>query len=192
VTVCEGVEIVDTGEIEEEIFYPAYKRAAETRENAIPYFEAQEEHALVAIVLPELEATSPSSEVFGAKAKVLKDLIEHHADEEEDEMLPKAKKLLGKERLGELGAEMAARKEELLHTPRKRGARAQVTVPDRAPRFDASARSSRPDQVALRTSPDSGRSSSFPRLRRERMLARVSPGVGRARARPPGARSPPA
>ena len=112
--------------IEEEIFYPAYKRAAETREDSIPYFEAHEEHALVDVVLPELEATSPSSEVFGAKAKVLKDLIEHHADEEEEEMLPKARRLLGKEKLGELGAEMAQRKEQLLNAPaRKRAPRAR-------------------------------------------------------------------
>jgi hemerythrin-like domain-containing protein len=106
-------EIRVHAQLEEEIFYPAYQRAAKSHDESKLYFEAVEEHRLVDIVLPELEGTDPSSEVFGARAKVLKDLVEHHADEEEDEMFPKAKKLLGKERLLELGAQLEARKEEL-------------------------------------------------------------------------------
>jgi hemerythrin-like domain-containing protein len=109
-----GKELRVHTQIEEEIFYPAYHRAAKTHEETKLYFEATEEHRLVDIVLPELEGTDPTSEVFGARAKVLKDLVEHHADEEEEEMFPKAKKLLGKERLLELGVQMEARKEELM------------------------------------------------------------------------------
>ncbi|MEO6708037.1 MAG: hemerythrin domain-containing protein [Planctomycetota bacterium] len=100
--------------VEEEIFYPAFQHAAKSKEDTAKFLEATEEHGLVDIVLPDLEGTSPTSEVFGAKAKVLKDLIEHHAKEEEDEMFPRARKLLGKQRLGDLGAEMAARHEQLL------------------------------------------------------------------------------
>ncbi|HTF87876.1 MAG TPA: hemerythrin domain-containing protein [Planctomycetota bacterium] len=100
--------------VEEEIFYPAFHDAAKSKEDNAKFLEATEEHGLVDIVLPELEATSTTSEVFGAKAKVLKDLIEHHAEEEEEEMFPRARKLLGKQRLGDLGAEMAVRHEQLL------------------------------------------------------------------------------
>jgi hemerythrin-like domain-containing protein len=99
--------------IEEEIFYPAYKDAAKTQEDRKLFFEAQEEHGIVDLVLPALEEADPASDEFAAKAKVLKDLIEHHADEEEDEMFPRAKKLLGKDRLTELGEELRMRKEEL-------------------------------------------------------------------------------
>jgi hemerythrin-like domain-containing protein len=99
--------------IEEEIFYPAYKEAARAKEDLKLFFEAAEEHALVDVVLPALEEGDPATAEFGAKCKVLKDLIEHHAQEEEDEMFPRARKLLGKERLVELGEQMAARKEEL-------------------------------------------------------------------------------
>ncbi len=94
--------------IEEEIFYPAYQAAARTKDDAKLFFEATEEHGLADIVLPGLEDEDPSTEVFAAKAKVLKDLIEHHAEEEEDQMFPRASKLLGKDRLLELGAEMDA------------------------------------------------------------------------------------
>jgi hemerythrin-like domain-containing protein len=99
--------------IEEEIFYPAYAEAARSHEDAKLFFEAKEEHGLVDVLLPTLESEDPAGETFGAKAKVLKDLIEHHAEEEESEMFPRAQKLLGKERLEELGRELMERKEQL-------------------------------------------------------------------------------
>jgi hemerythrin superfamily protein len=100
--------------IEEEIFYPAYREAAKKHDDVKLFFEATEEHALVDIVLGALEAGDPSTEEYGAKCKVLKDLVEHHAEEEEEMMFPRAKKLLGRVRLLELGAEMRSRKDQLL------------------------------------------------------------------------------
>ncbi|MHB0971055.1 MAG: hemerythrin domain-containing protein [Thermoanaerobaculia bacterium] len=93
-------------QIEEEIFYPAYHEAAKKKEDTKLFFEAAEEHHVVDLVLPEIRDTDPASEEFGAKAKVLKELIEHHADEEEKQMFPKARKLLGTEELMELGARL--------------------------------------------------------------------------------------
>ncbi len=125
--------------IEEEIFYPAYHEAAKSQEEEQLFFEAAEEHQLVKIILPALEKTDPSTVEFGARAKVLKDLVEHHAEEEEDEMFPKAKKLLGKARLVELGEQLAARKEQLAG-----GAEARETRQQRGPRAKtASASASR-------------------------------------------------
>jgi hemerythrin-like domain-containing protein len=42
--------------------------------------------------------------------KVVKELLEHHIEEEESEMFPQAQKLLGKEKLDELGVQMEAMK----------------------------------------------------------------------------------
>jgi hemerythrin-like domain-containing protein len=64
-------------------------------------------------VLPEIKGTDPSSEVFGAKAKVLKELIEHHAEEEEKEMFKRARRVMDAAQLRELGARMALRKKQL-------------------------------------------------------------------------------
>ena len=101
-------------QIEEEIFYPAFRDAVESKEDRKLYYEATEEHHTVDLVLPELLECDPTSEVFGAKAKVLKELVEHHADEEEKEMFPKAKKLLGRDELRELGERLEQRKKELM------------------------------------------------------------------------------
>jgi hemerythrin-like domain-containing protein len=101
--------------IEEEIFYPALRAAGEKNEDEKMYFEALEEHrAAGELVLPDLEKTAPDSEQFSGRAKVLKELVEHHADEEEKEMFPRARKLLSAAELNALGAQMAARKRELL------------------------------------------------------------------------------
>ena len=101
-------------QIEEEIFYPAYREAVEKKEDRKHFFEALEEHHVVKMVLPEIESTDPASEQFGAKAKVLKELVEHHADEEEKEMFAKARKAMDRAELVELGERMEMRKAELL------------------------------------------------------------------------------
>jgi len=98
--------------VEEEIFYPAFRDAARSKDDKKLYYEANQEHHVVDLVMPEMEQRG-SNEEFAAKAKVLKELVEHHADEEEKEMFPKARKLMDKEELRELGERMAERKKEL-------------------------------------------------------------------------------
>jgi len=100
--------------IEEEIFYPAFKAAGKAEE-AKMYFEALEEHRAAGdLVLPDLLQTPPESEKFSGRAKVLKELVEHHADEEEEEMFKRAKQLMDAAELKELGEKLAARKAELM------------------------------------------------------------------------------
>lgn len=100
--------------LEEELFYPAFKQAAEKKEDREMFFEATEEHHVVDMVLPELKATSPKSEQFGAKAKVLKELVEHHIREEEGEMFAKARQLMSPQELAELGEKIEARREMMI------------------------------------------------------------------------------
>jgi hemerythrin superfamily protein len=115
-TIAKEIEVHT--KIEEEIFYPAFKEAAGEGEDEAMYFEALEEHhAAGDQVLPDLLATDVTSDKFSGRAKVLKEMIEHHAGEEEKEMFPKARELLGNETLRELGAKMEARKAELMAMP---------------------------------------------------------------------------
>jgi hemerythrin-like domain-containing protein len=100
--------------IEEEIFYPAFKKAG-AKEEAKMYFEALEEHRAAGdLVLPDLLKTDTGSDQFSGRAKVLKELIEHHIEEEETEMFKDARKLLSKGQLAELGAIMEQRKAEII------------------------------------------------------------------------------
>jgi len=100
--------------IEEEIFYPAFKKAGDGKDDAKMYFEALEEHRAAGdLVLPDLLKTEVDSEKFSGRTKVLKELFEHHADEEEKEMFKRAKALMSKKALEDLGEQMAQRKVEL-------------------------------------------------------------------------------
>jgi hemerythrin-like domain-containing protein len=106
-------EVKIHSQIEEEIFYPAFRDAAQKRDDRELYFEAKEEHHVVDLVMPEVRETDSEADEFAAKTKVLKELIEHHADEEEKEMFPKARKLFDRAELRDLGERLKERKKEL-------------------------------------------------------------------------------
>jgi hemerythrin-like domain-containing protein len=99
--------------IEEEIFYPAFRDAVRAKDDKQMYFEALEEHHVVKIVIPEVSGGGMGGPEFAAKAKVLKELVEHHADEEEKDMFAKARKAMSRTELQDLGDRMSARKKEL-------------------------------------------------------------------------------
>ena len=106
------MEITIHTRLEEEILYPVFKKAG-GKEQAVMYHEAKEEHRTVdSLVLPDLKKTAPDSLEFSGRAKVVKELLEHHIEEEETEMFPQARKLLGKAVLDELGKQMEAMKAE--------------------------------------------------------------------------------
>lgn len=77
--------------LEEDILYPAIKQAG-GKEEAKMYYEAKEEHRTVdALVLPDLLHTQPGTLEFAGRVKVMKELLEHHIEEEEEELFPTAK-----------------------------------------------------------------------------------------------------
>ena len=99
--------------IEEEIFYPAFREAAEKQDDKRLFYEALEEHHVVDLVLAELPQVDPAADTFEAKITVLRELIEHHVEEEQDEIFPMAEKKLGKERIAELGEQLEERSDAL-------------------------------------------------------------------------------
>ena len=96
-------------QVEEEVFYPAFKAVSKGTEAEDLFYEAAEEHHIVDMVLPALKAANPKSHEFQAKAKVLKDLLEHHIREEEGEMFTQARGLFEEEQLRQLGDLMQER-----------------------------------------------------------------------------------
>ncbi len=95
---------------EEELFYPAARDVLGEDEDLID--EADVEHASAKELIAQIEASSPDEALYDAKVKVLGEYIDHHVKEEEGEIFPKAKKA-GLDTAA-LGAQIAARKEELM------------------------------------------------------------------------------
>jgi hemerythrin superfamily protein len=96
-------------ELEEEIFYPAVRKAIDDS-NLMD--EALVEHAGAKDLIAQLEDASPNNDLYDAKVTVLGEQIEHHVKEEEGSMFPKAKK--AKLDTEALGATMLKRKMALM------------------------------------------------------------------------------
>lgn len=93
--------------IEETIFYPVLEKPEETHDLTL---EAYEEHNVVKTLLAELSGAKSATDEWQAKAKVLRENVEHHVDEEENELFDKADNALSDEEIESLGERMAAEK----------------------------------------------------------------------------------
>ena len=79
------------------------------------FHEAKEEHrAVEALVLPDLLDTDPGTVEFSGRIKVLKELLEHHIEEEEEEMFKTAQEIMSAEQLSTLGKQMGEKKVKLM------------------------------------------------------------------------------
>jgi len=90
--------------MEEQIFYPALRKAGGSEEKK-SVLEAVEEHASAKDLIAKIRALPPRDETLTAKVTVLKELIEHHVEEEESQVFSEARRVLGN-KLEALGAEM--------------------------------------------------------------------------------------
>jgi hemerythrin-like domain-containing protein len=106
-------------EIEEEIFYPALKEHPKAKDLVL---EGYEEHHVVDTVMAELEGLDVTDETWAAKAKVMKENVEHHIEEEEGEMFRQARQVFDEDELADLGTRMAER---------RRSAREELGIPTR-------------------------------------------------------------
>lgn len=104
--ICQALIMHTT--IEEEILYPALREAGDTDDMVD---EAVVEHASAKDLIAQVQEMDPGDDLYDAKVKVLGELVDHHVEEEEEEMFPKMKEL--KLDLQALGQEMAARAAEL-------------------------------------------------------------------------------
>jgi hemerythrin superfamily protein len=95
--------------IEERIFYPAV-RARQTEEQLE---EAFDEHLDAKKILVDAMG-NPDAPGFDGKVAALKGAIEHHVEEEEEELFPKVQKLLTKEALEALAQLMEAEATRLM------------------------------------------------------------------------------
>jgi iron-sulfur cluster repair protein YtfE (RIC family) len=90
--------------IEQDIFYPAIKRVNDDLVN-----ESYEEHALAEVALKRLLGTAPEDDEFRARVIALKELLQHHLQEEEEELFPAVLGAMDKDALEQLGQTMQQR-----------------------------------------------------------------------------------
>jgi hemerythrin superfamily protein len=105
--ICNELKIHTT--IEEEIFYPAVRKAIEDSDLMD---EALVEHAGAKDLIAQLEEAAVDDDLYSAKVTVLGEQIDHHVKEEEGSMFPKAQK--AKVDTAALGAKMTERKMALM------------------------------------------------------------------------------
>lgn len=98
--------------LEEDVFYPALSEATAGQHEQAK-FEAVEEHRLIEKALADLSAAVGQDEVFCGRAKVLKELVEHHVSEEDRDLFPLARKAMSAAELNALGHRMSVRRAEL-------------------------------------------------------------------------------
>ncbi|MCL2700203.1 MAG: hemerythrin domain-containing protein [Phycisphaerae bacterium] len=101
-------------EAEEAVFYPTVLDEKETRDAAL---EAIEEHHVLAMILQDLEGTATDDERWLPKLVVFREIFEHHAEEEEEEIFDEVQDLLTEDEADDMGKEFAQAKEK--ETPKK-------------------------------------------------------------------------
>lgn len=102
-------ELTVHAQLEEEIFYPAAREAIEDEELMN---EAMVEHNSAKELIAQIQSMGASDPMFDATVKVLGEYVNHHIEEEQNEIFPKVEK--AKVDLEEIGAEIAQRKEQLM------------------------------------------------------------------------------
>jgi hemerythrin superfamily protein len=111
-TVCDAVDI--HAKLEEEIFYPAMRNIT-TDEHVME--KSAPEHDEMRTVIALLRRTNAEDPDHDRLMLELMRLVIHHVADEETVLLPQAEKMIDKDRLSEMGAQMTRRRLELV-TPK--------------------------------------------------------------------------
>ena len=101
---------------EEDVFYPAVAGLENDLAQRL-VFAAAEAHAGIQLLLDELAQLEPGDEDFEDRLGELRQDVEDHAEDEEEELFPIAREMLGPERLEALGKEITAVKESFRLAP---------------------------------------------------------------------------
>ena len=106
------VELETHAQLEENVFYPAFRQEAD-QEGKQLVAESLQEHQTVKELIEKLRELDADDEAFDAKFHQLMEDVEHHVEEEESEMLPEAEMALA-EQAEDLMDEMQELKKQLL------------------------------------------------------------------------------
>ncbi len=105
--ICQALTV--HAQLEEEIFYPVVREAIDDDDLMN---EAVVEHTSAKDLIAQIQSMRASDPMYDAVVTVLGEYINHHVEEEQNEIFPKARK--AKVDLEEIGIEMAERKKILM------------------------------------------------------------------------------
>jgi hemerythrin superfamily protein len=101
-------------EAEEQLFYPKLELEGDTSSQVQHSYK---EHQEVKNLLAELSAMSPDEQAWTSKLLQLKQSVQHHVEEEENELFPQAQTILGDEQLFEIGSKIESMKQKRQKQP---------------------------------------------------------------------------
>jgi len=108
-TIFSELEVHTT--IEEELFYPSVHDLSDEIGETVD--EGIQEHHVVKVLMGEIGGLEPGTDQWVAKLTVLIENVEHHAEEEEQELFPQVRSSRGTDDLKQLGEQLDVRKGEL-------------------------------------------------------------------------------
>jgi len=97
---------------EEEVIYPQLQSLADDVDDEGMIAHAFEEHHLVDVLVDEIRGMDAEDPAWTAKVHVLRESLEHHIEEEQEELFPKLREAFDDEEMAELGDEMAEARAE--------------------------------------------------------------------------------
>jgi len=100
-------------QVEEEILYPAARRALTGGEDIVD--EAYVEHASTKSLVAQIKTMTSDQPLFDARVKVLGEYVDHHVREEENELFPRLRKAALD--LQAMGERIAQRRKQLMAMP---------------------------------------------------------------------------
>ena len=84
-----AVLLVTHAKPEEQTLYVAMKKHEDLRASG---FEGEVEHGIADQLIEEIKRTKNDDDLWSARVKVLAEIVEHHIEEEEEEMIPDFRK----------------------------------------------------------------------------------------------------
>lgn len=96
---------------EEAAYYPRLIDEDQSKEQAL---EAAEEHHAAELILYELEKLSKKNERWGAKLSVFKEMVEHHIQEEQEELFDATREVLDEDAINDVMKNFKKEKENTI------------------------------------------------------------------------------
>lgn len=106
------LELGSHAKAEEKVLYEKLKNRAKDEEDKDLSQEGKQEHHVAALLLNELSIVAIGSEDWFGKITVLKELVEHHVEEEENEIFDASRKIFSRSEANVLAEDYLKLQEE--------------------------------------------------------------------------------